>query len=326
MSSSQTLKKIITALIISVLLNISLITYHFIHEEPSSHKVLSPSITSPSPIEITELILNYWTLPIKELTQRLNDTTLVSHGLHCQDYALAVMVQRHHFDLDRALKGCTHPIELRTLTWKNSEEKKDSLTLYINLNERDFEQIHQFIDKEKWPYNSEGLHKMITQNNFPHARSELIYTFQHTRTFYFFESLFKDCKMRDPQHLINLLISSSWEDLNTIETQDPNLALQNDLNIRKDLRRHYLMQQIEKEQAIAAYWILISDLNYVIHTFDDGQILHLLNHLSEPTHEVLILIQSLLNSPRSDTVIKKAEELAQAYELSLSSTDEDTGS
>lgn len=103
-----------------------------------------------------QILTQLQTLPLDELTKRLDDNTSIEEGFQTRDFALALLVQKYHFDLNRAILGLQEPKQKKSFKIA-SNDSIHLLDLYSDLNEHHFKAIVDFAKIEKWPLTPDGL-------------------------------------------------------------------------------------------------------------------------------------------------------------------------
>lgn len=155
-----------TALIISISVNAyfcgSLLYTRILHYRQMQHQsLLYHQVKATRPFTNKEVLQAYQKLSMKDLIAKLDDYKFIEHGYRECDVALAVLVKDFDFDLFRALEY--YPNEMKPLL----VAKDEFYPLFPGLAIEDFQSIHLFAQKEKWPMTFKGMLKQLKQQKNP---------------------------------------------------------------------------------------------------------------------------------------------------------------
>lgn len=312
------LRRLTLALLFSGVLNILLLTlffYWIIREKPPlpyfQHKpteqILPESIIVKDS-STDEILQRFRQFSIEQLTAKLSHTELVENGYTQRDLALASLVTLHHFDLPRALKGLSYPLQQRKLSFR-SEGKEYPLTIYSGLTEAQYQAILEFVQTEKWPFTSHGLFLIWKQQAEKQQDPTLAEAIYLTPEFMSVETLFnRNGNAPDKKKLLQMLAEGSWESLHDFAEQQ---RMTQDLSPGRRLQ--FLLTYLSQGSTTAAYTLLSLDLNFVSKKLDDTTICQLLALLTRKTEEAQAFALQMLQSPRSDQVRYAAA--ARLYEF-----------
>jgi LysM repeat protein len=237
-------------------------------------------------------------LPFQELLTRLESTQPLEEGFTERDLALACLVSRHHFHLDRALGGI--PLQKRTVTLAS-----EMVTLIPGLADYHFDAIVRYAKTEKWPFTSEGLFKAVQRARDP----SLLEAFFLTPEFHAVATLFwKSGLPLDRIALVDLIIEGEWEMLQLFAEQQKRA-----LDLTPERRRALLYAYFNAGSKTAARFLVEHECAFVVRKLSDPQVLSLLDLPEEQAPGTLALAKELLLSPRSDAVLHRAAALLYAH-------------
>ncbi|MBI3900899.1 MAG: LysM peptidoglycan-binding domain-containing protein, partial [Chlamydiia bacterium] len=159
-------------------------------------------------------------------------TELVAALTHreTRELALAILVAKHDFDIERALSTSFHsyPILL-----SNGEK----LDVWIGLGEEEYEAIVSFAYQEKYPFHAKGIFHRLKHQKKEGRDKGLEEAFFVTPEFYAFQMLFqKSGMMIDKKILLDLICEGSWEQLTF-----PVLSQENVLKFSTEQRQALLL-------------------------------------------------------------------------------------
>lgn len=223
-----------------------------------------------------DLLVKWSTLPYPALVDKLQSTLPVEWGYAERDFALALLLSRHHFDLSRALPG--HASSRRTLLFKG-----ETLYLYPSLTDAHYSQVVQFATREQWPVTTEGLYSELKKDS---ENISLRTLFMATPEYKAIERSFIQA-----DELVSLLLKEDWNHLLEMSKQP--------LSSRD--RQKFLIEKIQKQDVLAARLLVKTDLSFVVKQLDDPTILQLMTLLGKEDLAIT-LSRELLKTPRSDAV------------------------
>ncbi len=285
-------KKLLYFFLLSASLNIALIASFFSLYLQKSAPASSPSFTHKEELfsSNAELLHLYSSLSFKELLDLLYNKEKVEAGYTKRDLALAILVGFHGFNIEKALRGIELP---KRQVLFSSSLQTHSLTLFPGLTEEDFQALLHYIHTEEWPWNSATLftkmqHLHLSSLPIPTSLQE---TFFLTPEFVFLENFFLSSSLPLPRHLLlSLLLEGAWQNIQNA----PQLSIEK-----------FLYSYVEKDSSLAIKLLLHFYLPFVTRHLEDEAIISLLDRVKE-TPDVLLLCNTLLSTPRSDKVWKKA--------------------
>lgn len=306
--------KILTqALIVSGALNIGLLAtfFYFVMQgdkeavafelKPPKEEVLIPALTN-------ELLLStYSTLSFPELLDLLGDQEVVEAGYKKRDLALACLTTFHYFNLEKALGTST--IQRRQLSFIHNEgQEKIDVDVFPGLTEEQYGAVLQYSKTEKWPMTSEGLFFELQHSKLPRDPS-LLETFYLTNEFHAIATLFSRSGLSlKKEILVDLICHGDWKIVQEF-TQEQKQA--QDLSPARI--RTFLMKFLKKRALLAARILLEVDREFVVNRLDDSDLMLLLDLFTEKSPALELLVKEILQSPRTDAVLKKAAEKLYAF-------------
>lgn len=241
-------------------------------------------------LHLDEQFASFQTLDVQALVSLLDDTTAVADGFNIQDIALSVLVERHFFDIERALSGKN----FSSITWKNRE--------FFALSSEDFTAIRTFIAKEVYPYTAVGL--LARLQSMP-TDLELQKAFVRTKEFCLVHELFPQSSQGE---CFRLLLEGDTTLFATF-IHEQKKAYDTTASARQNLLKKF----INKQSKMAAQLLVQYDFAAAVHTLSNDEALCVLNALSGSPkwHQKYAL--ALLLSPRGATVWQEAQKQLTAY-------------
>jgi len=244
-----------------------------------------------------ELLRQLRRLSFENLTEKLQDQTLVENGYTVRDLSLAAMVSFHALDVERALGKMS---ESRSLViGKRQNGSYLTVTAFPGMNDSDFEKIKFFIQTEKWPQNAFGLYTIL-KKQAPLFDASLKEAFMMTLEAKFMAKFMQGTLEISSDELIALLLDSDWKTVVEMARKKETGAI---------LRQQYLIRLIEKKSKIAAMVFLKVDSHYAAFRLDDVHLVMLLNLVEPKSPHAELLSKRVLASPRSDAVLAAAKKL-----------------
>ncbi len=241
-------------------------------------------------------------LSFDELKVKLSEKVLVEEGFYKRDLALSLLVDRYHFNLERALGG--QLFEKRR--WRLAEQEE--LLLFPALSDQSFEEIEHFIDTEQWPFTAQGLFRLIKSGEF--KEPSLLETFFMSSEFFTVETLFSRGEIQvSREELLALLMEGEWENFSAF------VKLQKEYGDFPDELRHaFLLDYLALDGDIAPQLILKTDFKFALSRLTDEQVLRLFASLEESTESrSLQFALEILKSHRSLAVLQRSAELLYAW-------------
>lgn len=229
----------------------------------------------------------------RELVSFLTNKEPIEGGYSKRELAVAALVCFHDFYLEKALGGSLP--RSCTLSLPNQE----SVTVFPNLTEEEYEAIIRFAYQEKWPLTAKGLFKAI-QANPSKVGESLQEAFFLTAEFQAVQNLFSQSSISRTM-LFQLISQGSWE---ILEECSKNF----DLSATK--RRDLLLKYLALRSPVAAEILIKTDGTFALQSLDEPLTLDLLSLLKNQTEEsVNFCLQALKNS--------KNESIQQAAAIAL---------
>jgi LysM repeat protein len=249
-----------------------------------------------------EVIRKYRSLSLEQLLAKLSETNVVQNGYSYRDLALASLVTFHHFDLQRAIQGLTHPSQQRLIPYgKTKEGNVLEVVAFPSLSDQYFQAIIRFASTEKWPITSQGLFLLIKKQGDKYDLS-LADAFFLTPEFFSIETLFKRTEKSIARTtLLAMLAQGDWQQLSAFVEQQ---RIAQDLSPER--RQKLLLDYASHGSVVAAQLMLHTEPAFAINKLDDSQVLSVLKLLNEKSLESERYALILLTSPRSDEVWQMA--------------------
>lgn len=312
------IRKLTMALMFSVALNIILVMLFFywtIKETiPTPYFELKPANKEEQQLPLamdhsnSDVIRYLRLLPMERLIARLKQTQLIENGYTLRDLTLACLVDVHHFDLERALKGYAQPDQKRNLIYGKRRNGRDAeLTIYAGLSDKQFQAIIDFATTERWPLTSQGLFLALRKQKADSP--SLADAFFMTPEFLSVEMLFGRAEVPvEKKELLQMIIQGDWAMLSTFVEQQ---RVHQDLSAAR--RQRFLLDYIQHQSPTAALLMLKTDQDVAVRKLDDYQVIGILRLLENKSPEGEKFAIALLTSPRSDGVWKAAAQRLYAY-------------
>lgn len=233
--------------------------------------------------------------PFERLVSLLKEKRVVLAGWRVQDLALSALVGFHDVDIHRALNKKSLPT--RKWTFQSS-----TFELFPGLNEQDFQNMSFFLEREKWPFTTKGLLKLIGSKELKECDRDLLIFFCHTPEMIVMQTLFA----RAPTPIqrgtvLKIVQEGGWDRLSNYY-----LGQEKEADFSAKKRQAVLLDYIEGKSKTAAYLFLAIDPVFAEHGLSDAQLSHLLPLLSDKTESVQRFLQKVIQSPRGDEVRTQA--------------------
>ncbi len=234
-----------------------------------------------------KLLQEYTLSDYRELTESLKDKSPVNEEVSKRDLALSCLVTFYDFDISRALIGCD--LQKKNLVLPSGE----SLSLYPDLTDEQFDLILSFLKTERWPFTSKGLFNRLVESG--DGDPSLRKAFYLTKEFMLLEALY--CQQFLPGDvLLDILLQGPWEIIDRFS--ESHYLVQ---NYSHTLRIEFLGNYLEYGSREAADWILKISPNLALKIFSDEKITALLSLTEEAGRAAeSFALQVLLYSPSPD--------------------------
>ncbi len=288
-------------LLLSVACNIGFVTVLVKHKVQLAAKMAGAAPVKKS-VKLknsnAEVVKNYFHLNFDELAAELNSSELLQDGYTKRDLALSCLVAYHHFDISRAVVG--KELQRRQLSFIHADGGEQfDLEVYPALDETDFQLIHNFMKREKWPLTTEGLFEELKkESSLPKITSSLAQSFVSTSEFYTLYTLFR--RKSDnvkASEVLQMLLEGPWkffEEFIVEQKSAPDLTEQS----MRTLLTKYVRYGV---QTASLLWIQL-DSDYVLRDLDDHLLKEVIDPIQEATTATTIFLKQLLCSVRSDSL------------------------
>lgn len=192
------LRLLTLSLILSGALNIGLLGLFFYSSLEKTTAHLEPVIATPKEQKLYEKIAHF---SFPQLLAALTHKEM-------RELALSFLVERHDFDIARALSHAS--FEKSPFLLPNGE-RIDSFPL---LSEEEYEAIIQFAYQEKWPFTAKGLFLRLKKEPKKARDPSLEEAFYATKEFSSLELFFQKTKASvSKEKILDLVCDGSWDQL-----------------------------------------------------------------------------------------------------------------
>jgi hypothetical protein len=229
-----------------------------------------------TPLVSFEVVSLYLPLNFEELVQCLTAKKMIEDGYLERDIALAILVEFHHFNLERALSGLS--FEKRPVMFTNMEGGEEvHFTLFPGLTDGNFEALIHYAQKEKWPLTTQGLFLELKGGN------------------------------RDPSLIEAFRLSREVDELYSLFRSDEviSMALEGDfqaLSMPRKEMSEVLDRYLRFGSKVAVKFLFECDAESLIKRLDNQLIMEVLSKLDEGSPKIEAGLKLILSSPRPDEV------------------------
>ena len=297
------IKFLIVALSISGAFNVALlINFSFLAFKQNTTAIQEFTTTNQTVVvkEITTTLKDLLDQPMDRLVVLLNDGTSLEEGYKIRDLALAILVNYHYLNIEKALPGLDVQKRVAIFEKKDTGEQFE-IILFPGLSKDHFVAISKFVNSEKWPYTSEGLFFELKKNGLGCERS-LKDTFYKTTQFELIEILFKRSEIKASSEVVLKLLLDA--DFSILDQQVTKLKHKGELT--KDILVEFLKEYLRFNSTSAANLLIEADANHVLKNFEDGELKKLIKLLKNKNQVTLKFLQGVMSSLRSDDIRKEA--------------------
>jgi hypothetical protein len=307
---SQTIRWLKQALILSLLLNgmlIAVFFYFIVREEPYFVTFAFPPFQSTEKQEFShlEILEQFYHFSFSQLIQKLESTTLIEHGYRERDFALAILGEKYFIDVARALDFPSP--SLRTVFLEDK-----SIRLYAGLTDEDFQRIHHFLITEQWPFNGEGLYRILKQQEVA-KNSSLVHVFLKCPEILAIQVLFSRTELPIKKgSLLALCLEVDWQLLSNFLKKQQACE-----NFSDKARQEFLKEAIAQDSRMAAYLILVTDYHYALKQCSNEEVMNILLLTNERTAESVQFAKDIVVSIRPETLKKNAKRKVETFEENM---------
>lgn len=252
---------------------------------------------------LKEVVEHLDSLSYEQLVNQLDNNHVVENGITVRDLSLGFLIDRYHFDFNRALSG--QQFSTRKIALDDSGQY--FLTLVSSLLDSDYEAIKYFEHIEEWPYTSQGMFSKLLEVNEKEKES-LLKAFVLTDEFLAVETLFNSSgKPIDRASLIQLLEEGSWEYLQAFVAKQ-----RQGMDCSEERRQEFLIDYVAMGSGKAADLLVELDHSFLIKKTSNetlSAILKLLEHNSKNEEFVL----AILTSARDEELCEQAGKKLYAW-------------
>jgi hypothetical protein len=307
--TTRRLRFLTQTLLISGALNIGLLAtfiYFVLEAKKVTFLELESKAASSLPETNQQILHAYSTLSFQELLIRLDVRDLAEEGYSKRDLALSCLVAFHHFNLEKALGGDF--FQKRKIIFKNGQEMIEIFS-FPGLSEEQYQAIVQYVRTEKWPFTTQGLFFEI-QHLKEEADPSLLEAFYLTPEFHAVKLLFVRSGISSAKEAaLKLLLSGEWALLKKFFHEQKQAQ-----NFTPQRLLIFLIEYLHRGSSVAAQLLLETEFEFACKRLDDPHVLLLLDLVQEKNKIVESFAKSLLLSPRSDAVWKRAAALLFSFE------------
>ncbi|MBP9841688.1 MAG: LysM peptidoglycan-binding domain-containing protein [Simkaniaceae bacterium] len=231
----------------------------------------------------SEVVALYLPLNFEQLIEKLNAKAVVEDGYLERDIALGILVEFHHFNLERALSGVV--FEKREVMFTHSEGGEEvHFSLFPGLSDGHFEALVHYAETEKWPLTTLGLFLEIKGGG---RSPSLLESFRLSKEVDELIALFHS------DEVMNMLLEGDYQAL-SLPRKDP-----------FDVLSRYL----QLGSKTAAQLFFREEGEFLFKRLDNGSLLRCLSLVEEVSPDIERGLSSILNSPRPDEIRKEAARL-----------------
>jgi len=300
----QSSKKFTAALIVSVALNIGLLSsliyiamtdrdHGSMSDEPIPHVLAKKEL----PDIAKEEIATYLRKSFRELIALLDDRSEIGPKIKRRDLALSCLVCFHNFHIEKALGGL--PFEVRNYSFTNPKGNEQIIiTLFPEMTEENFRQIIRFTQTEKWPLTTKGLFLELKTNKAAHSLQEALYLSSEFVKLY---KVFERSGMKlDKSELLTLIAEGSWDQIQRI-------ARYTDIEQPQQGVRNTLTHLVQERSSKAATLLVEHESSFLLSSARNEQLSAIIDLLEGNSKEIVAFLSKIQSSIRPEYVKEKAE-------------------
>lgn len=299
------------ALILSGALNIALLAtfcFFLLREQKGqvsfdSPPALTTSADQEKSLSNAEVLRLLCEKNFQELVDLLSDKAKLEDGYLKRDFALAILVAFHQFNIERALGGGS--LQQRQILFaRHSQGESVDLTIFPGLGDEHYKAILQYARTEKWPLTTQGLffeiRRALSARQVPDPA--LIETFCLSQEFLSASTLMNRSGFpMTKEEVLELLSQGDWRSLDRFYAQQ---KISQDLSPERS--RLLVVDYIEQRSSRAARLLLQHDLEFTIRRLSDDQVLFVLDNADFKEKNAQALAKALLCSTRGERVFRVA--------------------
>ncbi|MBS3905352.1 MAG: LysM peptidoglycan-binding domain-containing protein [Simkania sp.] len=241
----------------------------------------------------------------QELVELLSNKELLEDGYSKRDFALAILVAFHQFNLEKALGGGS--LQQRQILFsRHSQGEAIDLTIFPGLDDEHYKAILLYAKTERWPLTSQGLFFEIKRSMEAHQLldSTLEETFCLSQEFLAISTLMHRSGFSLPkEELLEMLSQGNWRSIEQLYSQQKESQ---DLSVERG--RSFLLQYLDQRSRKAACLLLKNDLEFTVRRLSDDQVLFVLDCADYKEKHAYALLKALLCSTRGERVFRIAAE------------------
>lgn len=234
------------------------------------------------------------------LLAELSNSELMEDGFTRGGLALALLIEKFDFDIDRALLGQ----ELHRRSFRDARSSHQ-YTLVADLRPLDFERMQNFARQERWPMTPRGIFSRfcdqarasIVNGDLSSVDPSLVESYFASDAFCAFGRLFPEDIPR--QYLALTALHLNWSELSQSEASSRSPAGASSASAR---RCDLLLRAVERGSKPAAYLLIMCDFDFALHNTSEGAMQQLLTLMDTYTAEALAVSIGVLRGPRGDDV------------------------
>lgn len=220
----------------------------------------------------------------------LDDDVAVADGYKRCDLALSLLVQKHFFDIERAIGGL--PSARRLFKYMSQANGTTEIVLFPGITKEQFQRCKEFAGSERWPFTAEGLHTMLKTQQ---EEASLKTAFMQTDEFRVVDLLLRRGSQVKTEEVFELVRKSDWQPIKTLFAE-----MSKAQDFSPEVRRSFLVKTLPH----SANLLVQIEPRFALHSLKDEETLALLATLEKEHVKEYCL--GLLELPRSQTVWQQA--------------------
>lgn len=251
---------------------------------------------------LTKTLRELEQLAFDELILQLGSDDAVCDGYRRQDIALGLLVDRHYFDVQRAL-GNQVELQRRLFRYVGKENEQAEIILYPELSSEQYAKLRDFAKIERYPITAQGVFERIKTSKEP----ELVDYFSRSDEYACVDTLLRRGINVSKEDMLAFILALDWQ---TIKAHAD--AMRERQSFTPDVRRAFLVKSLPHSSKI----LLDTDSHFALHSLSDAQVIQVLSSGLLTKEQSRSYALGLLESPRSEAVWNKAVTmLCQVAEL-----------
>ena len=300
-------KKLLIALIASVLCNLACITFYLYERQDSGAVFLSRCAFAPQAEDqkksslllsssLQQELEQIRDLDFETLLEFLDDQTPSVDGYKKRDLALALLASLHHFDVEKVIPAP----KTKLLVIENPDSDALQIALFPGLSDQEFVSIQKFAAVERAPFTPTGLFCKLQKNP---SDATILQAFFRTQEFFLVETLMQRDAPVEKKTCLAILLEGDWATLAAFTKEQKRQA---DLSTRQ--KRLFLHKYLQLGSQTAALELARCDPDFVLHSLSDQEVLLCLQAVASDPQLCQKYALAYLKSPRSEAVCSAAHQ------------------